>query len=242
MRKEFAVNPKDPHKVNDTSTTFFSSNRCLLCSCPGGGHKTICDECLGDLAFNTDACPACAKSGAKSHVCADCLNKPWPFINTTTTLFQYRYPVNHLVQYLKYKQGIDIANYFGNMLCKLLITKRRTLPGCIIPVPLHSGRLISRGYNQSVEIARPLSKQLGIKLDTSYCKRIRATNPQAKLPTNKRKENVRNAFSATKTYGYDHVLLIDDVITTGSTVKELARILNLAGIRRIDVLAITRAG
>lgn len=242
MRKRFAVNLKYHLEVNDTSTLLFSGNHCFLCSIPGDSHKTICDGCLSDLTFNANACPACAKSGTNSRVCVDCLNKPWSHIDNTTTLFQYRYPVNHLVQYLKYKQGIDMANYFGNMLCKLLMAEEWALPDCIIPVPLHSGRLILRGYNQSVELARPLSKQLGIKLDAYSCQRVRATIPQADLPAKKRKGNVRNAFSVTKACGYQHVLLLDDVITTGSTVNELARMLNLAGVRRIDVLAIARAG
>ena len=88
--------------------------------------------------------------------------------------------------------------------------------------------------------------QLGINLDTSSCKRVRATMPQADLPAKKRKGNVRNAFSITEAcdydYDYDYVLLVDDVITTGSTVNELARTIKLAGVCRIDVLAVARAG
>jgi ComF family protein len=143
---------------------------------------------------------------------------------------------------MKYRQRIDIAAYFGKMLCKLLMSKGMTLPDCIMPVPLHSSRLISRGYNQSLELARPLCKRFSIKLDLSSCKRVRATTPQADLPAKKRKSNVRNAFSITGTYDYEHILLLDDVITTGSTVNEIARILSLAGVGRIDVLAVARAG
>ena len=143
---------------------------------------------------------------------------------------------------MKFKQGIDIANHLGEMLGELFLKDNTALPDCIIPVPLHSRRLISRGYNQSVELARPLSRHLGIRLDTSSCKRIRATVPQADLPARKRKGNVRNAFSVVETCDYDHVLLIDDVITTGSTINEFARTIKLAGVRRIDVLAVARAG
>lgn len=242
MRKEFAVNLNYPLKVNNAATTFFTGNRCFLCSSPGKGHETICRACLKDLALNTDACPACAKPDSASRLCADCLNKRKTFIDKTWALFDYHYPVNRLIQHIKFNQGIDVANYLGGMLGELFLKYKAARPDCIIPVPLHCRRLIARGYNQSVEIARPVSRQLGIKLDTSSCKRIRATTPQADLPAKKRRQNVRNAFSVSKSLDYRHVLLIDDVITTGSTVNELARMLSLAGVRQVDVLAVARAG
>jgi len=241
MRKGFAVNLKGLPKVNCAPAAIFSGSRCFLCSSPSNNHETMCRACLNDMAVNADACPACAKPNTASNICADCLSQPWQFIKKTTTLFQYHYPANHLIQRMKYKQGIDLANCLGKMLCKLLPDKSVALPDCILPVPLHSGRLISRGYNQSIELARPLSRQLGIKLDTSSCKRVRATMPQAGLSAKKRKQNVHNAFTVSKKIGYNRVLLIDDVITTGSTVNELARMLSLAGVVRIDVLAVARA-
>jgi len=242
MRKGIAVNLDGPLKVNNAHPAFFTGNRCFLCSSPSGGHQTICRACLKDLAHNTDACPACAKPNTASKLCADCLNWPQAFVDNAWALFQYHYPVNRLIQHMKFNQGLDLANHLGKMLGGLFLKYNVTPPDCIIPVPLHSSRLIARGYNQSVELARPLSRQLGVKLDTSSCKRIRATMPQADLPAKNRKGNVRNAFSVTEACGYDQVLLIDDVITTGSTVNELARVLSLAGVRRIGVMAVARAG
>ena len=242
MRKEFAVNLNHPLKVNNAVTTFFSSNRCFFCSSPGKGHETICPACLKDLSLNADACPACAKPDCASRVCSDCLNRRRAFIDNSWALFRYHYPVNLLIQHIKFNQGIDVANHIGGMLSELFLKNKAALPDCIIPVPLHCKRLIARGYNQSVEIARPVSRQLGINLDTSSCKRVRATTPQADLPAKKRRQNVRNAFSISKTLDYKHILLVDDVITTGSTVNELARMLSLAGVRQVDVLAIARAG
>ncbi len=242
MRKEFAVNLNHPLKVNSAAATFFNGNRCFLCSDPGKGHESICRACLEDLALNTDACPDCAKPDSASRPCADCLNRSQTFINNTWTLFHYKYPVNRLIIHMKFNQGLDIANYLGGMLAELFLNHRTALPDCIIPVPLHYRRLIARGYNQSVELAQPVSTQLGIKLDTFSCKRDRATTPQADLPAKKRRQNVRNAFSVSNTLDYKHILLIDDVITTGSTVNELARMLSLAGVRQVDVLAVARAG
>jgi len=242
MRKEIAVNLNHPLKVNNEVTAFFTGNRCFLCSSPGKSRETICRACLKDLALNTDACPACAKPDSASRVCSDCLNRRRAFIDNTWALFRYHYPVNLLIQHTKFNQGIDVANHLGGMLGELFLKNKAALPDCIIPVPLHRRRLIARGYNQSVEIARPVSRQLGIKLDTYSCKRIRATTAQADLPAKKRRQNVRNAFSVSKTLDYKHILLIDDVITTGSTVNELARMLGLAGVRQVDVLAVARAG
>ncbi len=242
MRKGFAVNLHKLLKVNSADSAYFSGSRCFLCSGPSGGHKSICHSCLNDLTYNTAACPACAKPNTASSLCADCLRRPQAYIDNGQALFRYHYPVNLLIQHMKFKQGIDLANHLGGMLGELFLKDKAALPDCIIPVPLHSRRLISRGYNQSVELARPLSRQLGIKLDTSSCKRVRATIPQADLPAKKRRGNVRDAFSVTKACDYDHVLLVDDVITTGSTVNELARTMRLAGVCRIDVLAVARAG
>jgi len=242
MRKGLAVNLGGLLRVNSAVPAYFSGNRCFLCSDPSNGPETICRSCLSDLAYNAGACPACAKADTESRLCADCLSRPQTPIDKTWALFRYHYPVNRLIQHMKFKQGLDVANHLGEMLSEVFLQENAALPDCIIPVPLHCRRLIVRGYNQSVELARPLSRQLGIRLDTSSCKRVRATMPQADLPAKKRKGNVRNAFSVTAACDYDHVLLIDDVITTGSTVNELARMLRLAGVRRIDVLAVARAG
>ena len=241
MRKGFAVNLNRYIKVNCERPAFFTGNRCFLCARPCGGHGATCTECLNDLVLNDCACPKCAKPSSASRTCADCLSRPWASVDSVCALFQYLYPVNRLIQHMKFKQGIDAANSLGRILGSLPLYSGGPLPDSIIPVPLHSSRLVSRGYNQSVELARPLSKQLGIAVDTNACKRNRATVPQTELPAKKRKQNVHNAFSIAKRVSYKHVLLIDDVITTGSTVNELARALRLAGVNRVDVLACARA-
>lgn len=237
MRKGIAVNLNDHIKVNYESVAFFSGNRCFLCADRCEGHDAICPACLNDLPFNTNPCPACAKPNAAAKLCAECLSRPQAFINNTWALFRYHYPVNHLIQHMKFKQGIGITSFLGRILGELFLKDNTSAPECIMPVPLHPRRLISRGYNQSVELARPLARQLGTNLDIQSCKRIRNTFPQSDLPAKKRKGNVRNAFSVTEEISYKHILLIDDVITTGSTVNELACTLHKAGVDKIDVLA-----
>lgn len=242
MFKILAVNLKDLLKINNISPfLFFSGNRCFLCTNHCKGQETICTTCANDLTNNSLACPTCAKPYTSSKQCADCLIQPPIFTNRTWTLFRYHYPVNLLIQQMKFNQKINLANHFGKMFSTLWTKENTALPDCIMPIPLHSSRLIARGYNQSLELAYPLAKHLNIKIDTSSCHRIRATKPQAELPAKKRKQNIHNAFSITKEIDYQYILLIDDVITTGSTVNELARTLRRAGVQRIDVLAVARA-
>ena len=243
MRKGIAVNLNGHIKVNHRPVTLFSDNRCFLCTDRCESHETICPVCMDDLPFNTSACPACARPNTASRLCADCLSLTGSpgfsggFINKSWSLFQYQYPVNHLIQYMKFRQGLELANFLGRMMGKMFFNETIVQPECIIPVPLYTRRLISRGYNQSIELARPLARQLGINLDIHACKRVRNTIPQSDLPAKKRKGNVRNSFSVNQGISYNHVLLIDDVITTGSTVNELARTLYKAGVARVDVLA-----
>ena len=114
------------------------------------------------------------------------------------------------------------------------------LPERLLPVPLHPARLRQRGYNQSLELARPLSRQLDIALDRSCFQRILNTPPQADLPRRQRLHNLRGAFRLSPPPEARHVALVDDVVTTGSTVNELARLLLRAGVQRIDVWAVAR--
>ncbi len=241
MREESAVNLNHDIKVDCEQLAFFSGNRCFLCTRSCDNRSVTCTECLNDTVMNTNACPKCARPSSASKTCAECLIRPWESIKSVHALFQYLYPVNRLIQHMKFKQGIDVANSLGSLLANLSLYSDAAKPDCIIPVPLHFSRLVSRGYNQSVELARPLSRQLGIAVDVGACKRNRATIPQTDLPVKKRKQNVLNAFSATERISYKHVLLVDDVVTTGSTVNELARTLRLAGVNQVDVLTCARA-
>jgi ComF family protein len=113
-------------------------------------------------------------------------------------------------------------------------------PQLLIPVPLHPGRLRERGYNQALELARPLSRRLAIPLDYLSCRRTRPTQAQSELPMKERRKNVRGAFQVKGEIPARHVALIDDVVTTGSTVTELTRLLKRHGVRRVQVWTLAR--
>jgi ComF family protein len=107
-------------------------------------------------------------------------------------------------------------------------------------VPLHAQRLRERGYNQSLEIARAVSRELAVPVDPAACARVVPTAPQAGLEQKDRRRNVRGAFQVVGSLPSSHVAILDDVVTTGSTVAELTRVLRKAGVARVDVWAVAR--
>ena len=115
-----------------------------------------------------------------------------------------------------------------------------TLADCIMPIPLHSKRIQQRGFNQAAELAKLLAKKLTIPYDATICKKITNTSPQVGLNAEERRKNLRHSFSAKPT-SYHYVLLIDDLITTGSTANEMAKVLKKQGVERVDVWCCARA-
>ena len=110
-----------------------------------------------------------------------------------------------------------------------------------MPVPLHPSRLRERGYNQALEIARPVARHLGIALDYHCTRRVRATPPQTELPRRQRHGNVHGAFALCRTPKATRIAIVDDVMTSGHTVNELAGCLRRAGVRHIEVWVVARA-
>ena len=142
------------------------------------------------------------------------------------------------VQALKYGHQLALATWFGHQLAERLVATDHDL---LLPLPLHPLRLRTRGFNQSLEIARTMSKALGLPLATNSLIRVRATPPQAELPLKERGKNVRGAFEGTGDLTGKRILLVDDVMTTGSTLREAARILKLHGAGEITVAVAARA-
>jgi ComF family protein len=159
------------------------------------------------------------------------------------TLYRYQPPVDRLVQQMKYSGKLYLARMFGEhlRLASAAWIRQSGTPDLIIPVPLHRSRLRQRGFNQSIEIARATARMLGIRLEVDLVKRIRKTDAQSELPLMQRKQNVRGAFAAEKSLKDLSVIIVDDVITSGHTAGELARVLKRAGAKRVGVWGIARA-
>jgi ComF family protein len=172
-------------------------------------------------------------------VCGHCQKDPPP-IEQTIAPFRYAPPLSSAIQRLKYHGKLACGRDLGFLLAREIETRAVPLPDILVPVPLHWKRRCRRGFNQSLEIARPLSDVLGVPVETGLARRRVHTRPQVGQAPHRRRGNVRDVFQASGRTCRS-VAIVDDVVTSGSTVTELARCLATAGAREIYVWALTRA-
>ncbi len=217
--------------------------QCLLCSSTDATTLDICDPCLDGLPHNRHCCRICAlpltQHHAETAVCGSCLQQT-PSFDSCHAAFAYDYPVSNLISEFKFSGKLQSGRLLANLLINSIERCQPDMPDLIIPIPLHRSRLRERGFNQAIELARPVGHHFNIPVETHSCKRNHATATQSSLERGARKRNVRNAFRLTGQIAHDHVVLLDDVVTTGSTVSEVARILKLNGVKRVDVWALAR--
>jgi ComF family protein len=172
-------------------------------------------------------------------LCGRCLSLR-PAFDETYAPFIHQGAIRHLITSLKFKADYKNARLLGMLLAEHL-DKTAKRPDCILPVPLHKARYRQRGFNQAIEIARTVSRELQIPLDLNSCLRHRNTPHQTALSAKKRWKNLKNAFSIIKPVSAQHIAILDDVMTTGSTVHELAALLKKAGVSKVDVWVCARA-
>jgi ComF family protein len=179
--------------------------------------------------------------GAESQHCGACLRRT-PRFDSTHCAYRYGYPVDHLVRALKYRDRLAYARVLGELLAQSLSTQRfDPWPQCVIPIPLAAARFRERGFNQAMEIGKQLVRRLKLPLSADALVRRRETREQAGLDRDERRRNVRGAFALLKAPQAGHVAILDDVVTTGSTANEVARVLKRAKVERIEVWAVARA-
>lgn len=215
--------------------------QCLFCALPAPGTGIdICHYCLARLPFNFHACRYCAAPLAVAgDICGRCLVSP-PLFTRTLAPFHYAPPIDRLISRLKYRGKLQGARILGALLAEF-VRGRSELPELIIPMPLHPRRLRKRGFNQATELARVTGRALGVPLERHCCRRTRATGQQTQLARRERQANVRGAFSMQRSLPVKHVAIVDDVMTTGSTAAELARVLLASGTERVDLWVAARA-
>lgn len=214
---------------------------CRLCCAPGLPDMELCRHCRADLPWLTHTCPRCAvpmPAATGATICPKCQNRSThPTLDSCRALFEYRNPVDDWILAMKFHQDLAVARLLGAL---LLETFPADPDGAIvIPVPLHRKRLAERGYNQALEIARPLRKR-GFPLDLNCCYRRRYTIAQSALPATSRGANLRGAFSTNGLLDGRRFILIDDVFTTGATLNELARTLKRSGAERVEAWVVAR--
>lgn len=170
-------------------------------------------------------------------VCGRCLKRP-PAFDATHVALSYAFPADRLVQALKYRHRLALAKYFSRLLMEI---GRPECVDCVVPLPMHRRGLRARGFNQAVEIARPLARAWHLPLLADAVWRSRDGPPQASLAGAARRRNVRGAFASdTSQLAGRSVLVVDDVMTTGATLEALARELKRAGVVRVENMVVAR--
>lgn len=226
-------------------------NNCLLTQCvfclnPLNISKALCAACQASLPILSQFCIRCAQFLEPQHPrhlpCGPCVMNPPPF-TLTHVLFPYVEPIIQLIIKLKFQGDLQIAQLFAELMIEAIQQKwyaHTAMPDLILPVPLHANRLRERGFNQAHEIAKPIAKQLHITLGTHLVQRRKNTLPQSGLRAHERKQNIKNAFYTTHNFHNRHIAILDDVMTTGQTVNELANLLHQHGAKRIDIWCCAR--
>jgi ComF family protein len=198
---------------------------CYLCR--GAAADLLCTACDADLPrLAGPRCPRCALDSPRGEVCGRCLSEA-PHYDATVAALAYEFPADALVHALKFRGELAVAGFLGKELLRRISPVEADY---VVPVPLSTARLRLRGYNHAGEIARHIAPR---KLELALCERGRDTPPQMDLPFAERRRNVRGAFRCTRAIARASVAVVDDVMTTGATLNELARTLKDAGAARV---------
>lgn len=217
---------------------------CRLCGLRLTGWPELCPGCHADLPWLLYCCSRCARPLPRhghGTTCGRCLQQAPPY-DRTLALFTWQPPADYLLKRLKFNGDLGMAPLLATLFARRVLQQDESRPEMLVPVPLHPSRLRERGFNQATELARPLARQLQLPLQTGLCRRVRHTEAQSLLPPAARRLNMRRAFTVTDVPVNAHIAIVDDVMTTGHTARELAGELKRAGAARVDVWVMARAG
>ena len=210
---------------------------CVLCGMMSR-NGLWCAGCDADLPYlDMPHCPVCALPTPSGEVCGHCLSDP-PLYSHTTAVFAYGFPVDKLIQGMKYGGQLVLAHAFAEKLAQRIAMAE--LPDYMIAMPLHPAKLRERGFNQSQLIASALAHKMKLELLSRACERVRDTPPQSSLKWKERRKNVRNAFVCNVDLTGKKVALIDDVLTTGASLNALARAVASKGAVQISNWVVAR--
>ena len=216
--------------------------RCVLCAAAGAEGLDLCAACRDDCPVNATRCAQCAVPLPTSAAhCGACLARAPPF-DAAWAPFRYAHPLDLIEARFKFHGDLAAGRVLAGLLTAAArFDAPRARPALMLCVPLHPTRLRERGYNQALELARPLAAALDLPLAADALIRTRATTAQTGLDADARRRNLRDAFTVRDGQALPaHVAVFDDVMTTGSTLRECARVLRRAGVLRVDVWALAR--
>lgn len=215
---------------------------CVLCGLPSAS-VCLCYSCKMDLPWIDAHCRQCGVPLETETVesCGQCCQTPPAYWSVVSPLI-YEFPVNRLVQALKFRRQLAEGRVLSHLLAEYIYHQEVDLPDVLIPVPLHRWRMLKRGFNQAYELAAYISRALGVRLDGTSLRRSRYTIAQSGLSRKQRLQNVHGAFQwHADQRACKHIAVVDDVMTTGTTATECARVLMNAGAQRVDIWVAARA-
>lgn len=211
---------------------------CFLCG-QNAEQSALCSDCIRDLPLLGNACKYCALPIFHGDICGTCLRQP-PVQDSSFSLFRYDAHIKTCISAFKFQHQLEFASLFAELMAQKLCL-RDDLPETLIPIPLHPTRIKERGFNQSLLLAQALARDLSRPSLSNALIRTRPTPAQHRLSLRQRKSNLKRAFAWHGDTRPQHVALIDDVMTTGTTLHEAARILRKIGVKTIEVWTIARA-
>lgn len=216
-------------------------DQCILCrSKPPEAQSGFCSACTDDLPRIRQHCPRCYLQQDQPNLCRRCFNAEHRF-DRAYALFDYRFPVDQLIAGAKYHDRPAHIAALAQLFCSQLPAERLNANAnrLIIPMPMHPTRLRERGFNQSEILAKVIQHYSGYPLSTKLLRKIRHTPGQMTLKRNERLSNLRNSFSCEPLPCRD-IILVDDVVTTGTSASEASRVLRRAGAEKIEVWSLVR--
>lgn len=240
--------PCQPKTVTwvDSLSAAISPWRCALCLEPALGMD-LCTDCLNDLPWLGATCRHCAVPlpGDNVSICGRCAQTGQPRdVDLCIAALAYEFPVDRLITALKYTRKLEYARVLGELLAirvhELATTENYQLPDIVMSVPMHPWRLLKRSFNQAAEIARWVARVHQLPIKTGLVQRVRHTPGQAGLSRSARLGNLRNAFKVTANVANQRIAVVDDVVTTAATARELAQLLKRAGAAEVQVWAVAR--
>ncbi len=213
---------------------------CVVCGGRGCDGRDLCAACWCELPFALCGCRRCAEPLVGVELCGRCLRSP-PRFDQTFALFEYRDPVDFFIRRFKFDGQIHFARLLGEAMAEALLPGGE-LADVVVPVPLHPRRLRQRGFNQALELGRFVAAGVGLPLWPDVCQRRLATSPQTSKTARQRRQSLRGVFGVSADVRGLRIALVDDVMTTGSTVDAVAEVLKQSGAARVEVWVCARAG
>jgi ComF family protein len=212
-------------------------------------HWSFCPDCFSQIGFlDSPLCVLCgehfSEPGESNHMCGACLLASPPF-SIARAVGEYERVLMDVIHRFKYGGKISLGERLGEFMADFRYPSLAIADySLVMPVPLHPRRLRQRGFNQAMVLAREISRRFALRLDFLSLRRIVFTEPQVGLGRDMREQNIKGAFQVAdaRRIKDERIILVDDVYTTGSTVKECARILMKNGAKEVAVLTLARAG